>query len=115
VIFWSRGAVCGPGRQREKTSQVAGFFAVTIATAALMGWWVATDAVELGRGLCSHQANDGLVSAFGLALVPPGKNSRLACAVGLAMAAIAALDLLGRFAIDTGINLLNRLLVARSS
>jgi hypothetical protein len=35
----------------------------------------------------------------------PGKNSRLACAVGLAMAAIATLDLLGRFAIDTGINL----------
>jgi hypothetical protein len=83
---------------------------VTIAAAA---WWVATDAVELG--LCSHQANDGPVSALGLALVHPGKNSCLAFAVGLAVAAIATLDLLDRFGIDTGINLLNRLLVPRSS
>jgi hypothetical protein len=47
--------------------------------------------------------------ALGLALVHPGKNSRVAFAVGLAVATIAALDLLDRFAIDFGINLLNHL------
>src|SRR5258708_3758188 len=52
---------------------------------------------------------------LGLALMHPGKNSRLALAVGLAVAAIAALDLLDRFGIDLGINRLNRLLVPRAA
>src|SRR5260370_2371805 len=51
----------------------------------------------------------------GLALVHPGKNSRFAFAIGLAVAVIATLDLLDRFGVDFGINRLNRLLVPRAA
>jgi hypothetical protein len=47
--------------------------------------------------------------------VYPGTASRFAFAVGLAVAAIAALDLLDLFGIDFGINRLNSLLVPRAA
>src|SRR5258708_10477483 len=53
--------------------------------------------------------------ALGLALMHPGENSRLAFAVGVAVAAIATLGLLDRFGIDTGLNRLNRLLGPRAA
>jgi len=97
-----------PGPQPEKTtaSQVAGFAAVAIAGAALISWWVAPPhAVELGLGLRHHEADDGFVphGPRSRARVPR-KNSRFGLVVGLAVAAIAVLDLLDRFGIDSGIN-----------
>jgi PAS domain S-box-containing protein len=103
--------------KRQQASQAAGFAAVAIAAAAFTGWWVSLPlpsswfsgfaAVKPTTALC--------LAALGLAIVHPGKNSRLAFAVGLAVAAIATLDLLDRFGIDTGINRLNRLLVPRAA
>jgi PAS domain S-box-containing protein len=103
--------------KRRHLSQVAGFFAVTIATAALIGWWVGLPMLSSwGSGFATMKPTTALcLAALGLTLVHPGKNSRLAFAVGLAVAAIAALDLLDRFGIDTGINRLNRLLVPRAA
>ena len=103
--------------KRQHAGQAAGFAAVAIATAAFIGWWVSLPLLSSwGSGFATVKP----VVAFclvtlGLALMHPGKNSRLALAVGLAVAAIAALDLLDRFGIDLGINRLNRLLVPRAA
>jgi PAS domain S-box-containing protein len=103
--------------KRQHLSQVAGFFAVTIATAALISWWTGLPTLSgRGSGFATMKPTTALcVAALGLALVRPGKNSRLAFAVGLAVAAIAVLDLLDQFGIDLGINHLNRLLVPRAA
>jgi hypothetical protein len=101
--------------KRQRASQAAGCATVAIAIAASIGGWV-----PLLSGWGSVFATVKPVTALclvalGLALVHPGKNSRLALAVGLAVAAIATLDLLDRFGIDAGINRLNRLLVPRAA
>ncbi len=103
--------------KRQHASQAAGFAAVAIAAAAFIGWWVSLPFLSSwGSGFATVKPTTALcLAALGLALVHPGKNSRLAFAVGLAVAAIAALDLLDRFGIDTGINRLNRLLVPRAA
>jgi PAS domain S-box-containing protein len=105
------------GLKRQHTSQVAGFAAVAIAGAGLIGWWVSLPlSSSWGSGFATVKpVTASCLMALGLALVHPGKNARLAFAVGLVVAAIAALDLLDRFAIDTGINHLNRLLVPRAA
>src|SRR5260221_12361758 len=103
--------------KRQHAGQAAGFAAVTIAAAAFIGWWVSLPFLSSwGSGFTTVKPTTALcLAALGLALVHPGKNSRLAFAVGLAVAAIATLDLLDRFGIDTGINRLNRLLVPRAA
>jgi PAS domain S-box-containing protein len=103
--------------KRQRASQVAGFAAVAIAAAAFIGWWVSLPLPSSwGSGFATVKPMAALcLMALGLALMHPGKNSRLAFAVGLAVAAIAALDLLDRFGIDFGINRLNRLLVPRAA
>jgi PAS domain S-box-containing protein len=98
--------------KRQHASQVAGFAAAMIGAAALVGWWVSLPmpsswvsgfaTVKPATALC--------LTALGLALMHPGKNSRFALAVGIAVAAIAALDLLDRFGIDFGIDRFNHLL-----
>src|SRR5262249_17453274 len=55
------------------------------------------------------------LAALGLRVMYRGTASGFAFAVGLAVAAIAALDLLDRFGIDSGINRLNSLLVPRAA
>ncbi len=104
-------------RKRQHAGQAAGFAAVAIATAAFIGWWVSLPLLSSwGSGFATVKPVVALcLVALGLALMHPGKNSRLAFAVGLAVAAIAALDLLDRFGIDLGINRLNRLLVPRAA
>jgi PAS domain S-box-containing protein len=89
--------------KRQHASQAAGFAAVTIATAALVGWWGGLPMLSSwGSGFATTKPVAALcLTALGLALVHPGKNSRFALAVGLAVAAIAALDLFG---VDFGIN-----------
>jgi PAS domain S-box-containing protein len=113
----TRFAALAGSVNRQHLSQVAGFFAVTIATAALIGWWVGLPTLSSwGAGFATMKPTTALcLAALGLALVHPGKNSRLPLAVGLAVAAIATLDLLDRFGIDTGINRLNWLLVPRTA
>ncbi len=88
-----------------------------IGAAAYIGWWVSLPLLSSwGPGFATVKPTTALCfMALGLALEHPGKNSRLAFAVGLAVAAIAALDLLDLFGIDFGINRLNRLLVPRAA
>jgi PAS domain S-box-containing protein len=102
---------------RQRASQVAGFAAVSIAAAAFIGWWVSLPLPSSwGLGFATVKPTTALcLATLGLALVHPGKNSRLAFAAGLAVVAIAALDLLDRFGIDLGINHLNRLLVPQAA
>ncbi len=102
---------------RQRASQIAGFTAATIAAAALIGWWVPLPLrPSWGSGLATVKPITALcLLALGLALVDPGKTSRLAVAVGLAVTAIAALDLLDRFGIDFDFNRVNRLLVPRAA
>jgi PAS domain S-box-containing protein len=93
--------------KRQHASQAAGFAAVTIAAAALIGWWVELPMLSSwGSGVTAVKPVTALcLTALGLALVHPGKNSRFAFAVGLAVAAVAALDL-GQdlFGVDFGID-----------
>ena len=103
--------------KRQHAGQAAGFAAVAIATAAFISWWVSLPLLSSwGSGFATVKPVVAFcLVALGLALMHPGKNSRLAFAVGLAVAAIAALDLLDRFGIDLGVNRLNRLLVPRAA
>src|SRR6266436_5756765 len=103
--------------KRQHAGQAAGFAAVAIATAAFIGWWISLPLLSSwGSGFATVKPVVAFcLVALGLALMHPGKNSRLAFAVGLAVAAIGALDLLDRFGIDLGINRLNRLLVPRAA
>jgi PAS domain S-box-containing protein len=96
---------------RQRASQAAGWATVAIAIPAFIGWWVP---LLSGRGSAFATVKPVTalcLVALGLALVHPGKNSLLALAVGLAVAAIATLDLLDRLGLDFGINRLNILLV----
>src|SRR5258706_7560357 len=104
--------------KRQHASQAAGFAAVAIAAAELISWWVGLPLISSprGSGFATMKPMMALcVTALGLALVHPGKNSRFGLVVGLAVAAIAVLDLLDRFGIDSGINRLNSFLVPRAA
>jgi len=93
--------------KRQHASQAAGFVAVTIGTAALIGWWGGLPLLSSwGSGFATVKPATALcLTALGLALVHPGKNLPFAFAVGLAVAAIAALDLcLDLFGIELGID-----------
>jgi hypothetical protein len=94
---------------RQRASQVAGVVAAAIAAAAFISWWIPGSdfaTVKPTTALC--------LMALGLALARPG-NPRLAFAVGLAVAAVALLDLLDRFGIDSGIDRLNHVLVPQAA
>src|SRR5215470_1537014 len=97
--------------ERQHASQVAGLAAVTIAGAVLIGWWDGSPMLSSwGSTFAPTKPVAALcLASLGLALVHPGKNSRFALAVGLAVAAIAVLDLFG---VDFGIN---RWLVPRAA
>src|SRR5262245_22652706 len=93
--------------RRQHASQAAGFAAVMIAAAVFIGWWGGLPTLSSwGSGFATVKPVTALcLTVLGLALVHPGKNSRFAFAVGLAAAAIAALDL-GQdvFGLDFGID-----------
>jgi PAS domain S-box-containing protein len=82
-------------RARKNVCRIGGVAAMTIAAAALIGWWAGLPL------LSSWRAGSGTtkpvtafcLAAIGLALLHPGKNSRVASAVGLAVVAAGALDL----------------------
>jgi PAS domain S-box-containing protein len=103
--------------KRQRASQVAGFAAAMIGAAAFIGWWVSRPVLSTWvSGFATVKPATALcLAALGAALVHPGKNSRFAFAVGLAVAAVAALDLLDRAGVDLGFNQLNGLLVPRAA
>jgi hypothetical protein len=88
---------------RRHASQAAGFAAVATATTALIGEWADLPLLSSwGSGFAATKPVAALcLAVLGLALMHPGRESRLALALGLAVAAIAVLDLFG---VDLGIN-----------
>jgi PAS domain S-box-containing protein len=98
---------------RQRASQVAGFAAVIIAATAFAGWWASLPLLSnWGPGFATVKPTTALcLAALGLTLMRPGIDSRFTFAVAFTVAAIGALDLLGLFGIDFGIDRLNRLLV----
>jgi PAS domain S-box-containing protein len=93
--------------KRRRASQVAGFAAVASAAAVLIGWWAGLPLLSSwGAGLPPMRPSAALcVAALGLVLVHPGKDSRFAFAVGLAVVAVAAVGLsLILFNVDPGID-----------
>jgi PAS domain S-box-containing protein len=97
--------------KRQHASQAAGFAAVTIGAAVLIGWWGGLPMLSSwGSGFATTKPVAALcLTALGLALVHPGKDPRFARGIGLAVATIAVLDLFG---VDFGIN---RWLVPRAA
>ena len=80
---------------------------MTIAAAAHFGWWAEMPLLSSwGSGFAAMKPSTALcLAALGLALVHPGKNSRFASAIGLAVVAVAAFDLSqDLFGIDFGFN-----------
>jgi low affinity Fe/Cu permease len=102
---------------RQRASQVAGLAAVIVAATAFAVWWASPPLLSTGStAAATVKPTTALcLAALGLTLMHPDTNSRCVFAVCLAVAAIAALDLLDVFSIDFGINRLNRLLVPRSA
>jgi PAS domain S-box-containing protein len=96
------------GPKRRRASQVAGFAALAIAAAVLIGAWAGLPLLlSWGAGFPPTRPSAALcIVALGLALVHPGKDSRFAFAVGLVVVAVAALGLgLIFFNVDPGIDL----------
>jgi PAS domain S-box-containing protein len=86
--------------KRQRASEVAGFAAAMIGTAAFIGWWVDLPMLSSwGPGLPAMRPITALcLAALGLALICPGKGSPFTVAVGLAVATVAAFD----FAVSRG-------------
>jgi PAS domain S-box-containing protein len=97
--------------KRQRASQAAGFAAVTIAAAALIGWWGGLPLLSSwGSSFGTLKPVTAIcLAALGLSVVHPGKDSRFALPLGLAVVALAVLDLFG---VDVGIN---RWLVPRAT
>jgi hypothetical protein len=85
----------GSLKTRQHAGEVAGFVAVTIAAAALIGLLIRSPLLSAwGSGLpAMRPLGDLCLATLGLALVHPGKDSRIAFTVGPAIAALAALEL----------------------
>jgi PAS domain S-box-containing protein len=93
--------------KRQYASQAAGFAAVIIAAAVLIGWWAWLPLLSSwGAGFPPMRPLGALgLAALGFALMHPGKDSRVAFAVGLAASILAALVLgLILFNVDFDIN-----------
>jgi two-component sensor histidine kinase/PAS domain-containing protein len=98
--------------KRQHASQVAGFVAVTLAAAVLMGWWAGLPLLSSwGLDLPAMRPLAALcLAALGVALIHPGKDSLLALVIGLAVASLALAGLtLVLFNVDLGA--INRSLV----
>jgi hypothetical protein len=121
LTVWSPHVTLSVGHagslNRQHASQVGGLAVVAIGAAAFIRWWVPLSLLSnWGSAFVTVKPTTALcVAALGLALVHPGKDSRLAFAIGLAVAAIALLDLLDRIGIDSGIIRLNGLLVPQAA
>jgi hypothetical protein len=97
----------GGNLKRQRASQIAGFVAALIGAAAFIG--LSADLPVLsswGTGFPIEKPLGALgVTAFGLALMHPGKDSGVAFLVGITVAVSAALGLvLVLFNVELGIN-----------
>jgi hypothetical protein len=95
------------GLKRRRASQVAGFAAAMIAAAALIGWWAGLPLLSSwGSGFATVKPVTALcLGALGFALMHPRRDSRFAFAVGVGVAALAALVLsVVLFDIELGID-----------
>jgi hypothetical protein len=93
--------------KRQQASQVVGSVALAIGAMALIGWWAKLPVLSIwGAGFAPTKPVTALcLTALGLALVHPGKNIRVAFAIGLAVVAVAMPDLaLDLFGVDLGID-----------
>ncbi len=101
--------------KRQHASQAAGFVAVTIAAAALIGWCTGLPLLSSWRPDLPTMRPLGALclTALGLALVHPGKDSRVAFAVGLTVAALAAL-VLGLILFNIGLDIIDLWLPPRA-
>jgi two-component sensor histidine kinase/PAS domain-containing protein len=81
--------------RRRNVSQAAGLGAILIAALASIGWWAELPLLlTWGAGIPPVKPVTALCLAFlGLALVCPGKDSRLLFRIGVTVAAIAVIDL----------------------
>ncbi len=80
---------------RKHAGQSAGLAAVIIAAASLVGWWASLPLLSSwGSGFVGMKPATALcLAVLGSALLHPGKNFRFAFVAGLAVAAVAMLDL----------------------
>jgi PAS domain S-box-containing protein len=93
--------------KRQRASEAAGFAVVIIAAVALLGWWASLPLLSSwGSGLATvRPLMASCLAALGLALMHPGKEQRLAFAVGLVVAAFTALGLgAALFNVELGID-----------
>jgi PAS domain S-box-containing protein len=83
--------------KRQYMSQVAGLAAATIAATSLFGFWAELPLLtSWGPGFPGMRPTGAwLLAVVGLTLVRPGKDSRVAFAVGFAIIILAALSLAG--------------------
>jgi PAS domain S-box-containing protein len=81
--------------KRQHAGEVAGFAAVTIAAVAFIGLLIGLPLLSSwGSGFPAMRPLGALwLAALGLAVMHPGRDSRIAFTVGLAVAALAALGL----------------------
>jgi PAS domain S-box-containing protein len=99
-------AALAGGLNKQRASQVAGFAAVTFASAVIMGWWAGLPLLSSwGSDLPAMRPLGALcLAALGVALAHPGKDSRLALVVGLAVATLTMAGLaLVLFNVDLGV------------
>jgi len=95
--------------KRQYASQAAGFAAVTIAAAVLIGWWGGLPLLSRwGSGFPPMRPLGAFgLAALGLALIHPGKDSRVVFAVGVVVAVFAAL-ILGLVLLNFDLGRINR-------
>jgi PAS domain S-box-containing protein len=81
--------------KRQHASQAAGFAAVTIAATVLIGWWAGLPPLSSwGSGFPAMTPLGALgLAALGLALIHPGRDSRVLFGAGIVVAVFAALVL----------------------
>ncbi len=84
------------GLNSQRTSEIAGFVAAAIAAAAFIGWWADMPLLaSWGSAFAVMQPLSAVcLAALGLALLHPRGDSLFVFAVGLAVVAIAGLDLI---------------------
>jgi PAS domain S-box-containing protein len=91
--------------KRRCASQIAGLVVVTIAAAALIGLWAGLPLLSSwGSGFPSMRPSGALgLAALGIAVIHPGKDSRVAFGVGLAAVFLAVVGLgLALFGVELG-------------
>jgi PAS domain S-box-containing protein len=76
---------------RRHASQVAGFIAAAVALIALIGWWASLPLLSSWGSAGMKPMEAWLLAALGFALIRPGKDSRFAFVIGLAVVPIAVL------------------------